>query len=383
MSLGHGSKIVTDGLVFYYDIHNTVKSWKGKPTTNIRTSDILSDGYNGNASVANNSYVLTAPDGSAGWSSLTVSSVNTNYRLAQFPYNSMPLDTPVTFSIELYNPGPNTLQVFIDGNIGEGWTNIPFGYSKWEWTHTTSVSRSLAIWFGAEDQLTSQTYSPERVIYYKNYQVEVGNFATPYVNGTRTNTQSILDMTNNKTITADNITYDADGNFSYNGSTNYASFPTPLDVLQPYTVIQILKPNVPLSTGATPPTGAGRKTSLVGPGPVWNPGIWITNDNLRVHSDKDYKDLYINWTDTNYRMVGMTFDGTSSQVIFNDGLSAGDRVTAYSPADPTTMYLGAETSTGNVYNWNGIIAITMFYNRALTALEVKQIFNTFKGRFGL
>lgn len=35
MSLGHGASIVKTGLVFHYDMGNTAKSWKGRPTTNL------------------------------------------------------------------------------------------------------------------------------------------------------------------------------------------------------------------------------------------------------------------------------------------------------------------------------------------------------------
>lgn len=34
MSLVHGASINRNGLVFQYDMANTAKSWKGKPTTN-------------------------------------------------------------------------------------------------------------------------------------------------------------------------------------------------------------------------------------------------------------------------------------------------------------------------------------------------------------
>ena len=35
MSLGHLPSIVTNGLVLYYDMNNTKKSWKGAPTVNL------------------------------------------------------------------------------------------------------------------------------------------------------------------------------------------------------------------------------------------------------------------------------------------------------------------------------------------------------------
>ena len=57
MSLGHGAKIVTNGLVFAYDMGpnpGANKSWKGKPTTNLHTNtDTLSGCYFVDSSYSN------------------------------------------------------------------------------------------------------------------------------------------------------------------------------------------------------------------------------------------------------------------------------------------------------------------------------------------
>ena len=37
MSLAHNPSIATNGLIMYYDMNNTQKSWKGSPTTNLIT----------------------------------------------------------------------------------------------------------------------------------------------------------------------------------------------------------------------------------------------------------------------------------------------------------------------------------------------------------
>jgi hypothetical protein len=215
-------------------------------------------------------------------------------------------------------------------------------------------------------------------------QVEVNtqNGATPFVAGTRTNTQALVDLTNNNTITLNSLVYNSNNTFSFNGSTNYKSFTNPITPSQPYTVIQWAKPAVALSAGAIPPTGVNRRTTLVGPGPVWNPGIWVTSDNIRVHSNADYRDVSISWADTTYRMIGQTFDGTQSRVIYNGELYVGT-ATGYSVASPTTILIGAETTTGSGTNWNGDIPITLFYNRVLTAQEIRQHFNALRGRFGI
>ena len=35
MALAHSPQVVTNGLVYYHDMGNTQKSWKGAPTTNL------------------------------------------------------------------------------------------------------------------------------------------------------------------------------------------------------------------------------------------------------------------------------------------------------------------------------------------------------------
>lgn len=379
MSLGHGANIVTDGLVFYYDMANTKKSWKGMPTTNYYNTN-TPNYYNWNSQDV---VVETIEDTQKLYSTSRVGFT----AIRGVTYGFANSNTKLSYSAEVRGIGSCNLQVHQanvvpdGGHTGISGAQVQLDVATWKKVSLTDFYLALDV--TAQNVLVALDAGSNNYVEIRKVQIEFSDFVTPYVNGSRSNTESILDMIGNSTITNANLTYNPDGSFSYNGTNNYNSFPIPIDVLQPYTVIQILKPNVPLSTGATPPTGAGRMTSLVGPGPVWNPGIWMTNDNLRVHSDKDYKDLYIDWPDTTYRLVGMTFDGTSSKVIYQDGLFAGDRTTAYSPANPTAMYLGAEVAGGNTYNFNGEIAITMFYDRVLTASEVKQNFNALRGRFGL
>src|SRR6056300_550159 len=109
MSAYSGPEISNDGLVFHFDIENTDKSFKGKPTTNIRASEGLGEGdYVSSGRTINNSFDLTAPDGTTGWSSISSPGTDSNYRISKFAYNLLPNGSTYTFSLELYNPGPNT-----------------------------------------------------------------------------------------------------------------------------------------------------------------------------------------------------------------------------------------------------------------------------------
>jgi hypothetical protein len=48
MSANAGPDIVEDGIVFYYDTDNTVKSFIGEPTTNFATNTPTPSGWPGN-----------------------------------------------------------------------------------------------------------------------------------------------------------------------------------------------------------------------------------------------------------------------------------------------------------------------------------------------
>lgn len=168
---------------------------------------------------------------------------------------------------------------------------------------------------------------------------------------------------------------------SFNGSNTYCSFPNPLNVTQPYTVIVFAKPSTPLATATT--GGGSRKTPFVGPGPSWNPGFWCGNNIIRPHCDTEYKTYYITWTDTSYRMIGQTFNGSNCSLIYNTESLSPFATVAYSPTNPTTLLIGAENTTGNSTNWNGDIPIVLLYNRELSTAEIRQNYNSLKSRFGL
>ena len=168
------------------------------------------------------------------------------------------------------------------------------------------------------------------------------------------------------------------GSLSFDGSNDYVSIPNPITSNLPYTVLQWIKPNVALpdTTSAN-----SRKTPLVGPGPVWNPGYWMTARRFRVHAHTEYRDVTINWVgDTGWHQVGQIFDGTTCYTVIDGSVLLGTK-NGYNPAVPSTILLGAETTTGGAASWNGNISNTTFYGRALTAQEIQQNYNALKGRF--
>lgn len=177
-------------------------------------------------------------------------------------------------------------------------------------------------------------------------------------------------------------TYDSSnsGSIVFDGSNDYVVISRPISPNLPYTVLQWIKPNVPLTDSFS---AAFRKTPLVGPGPIWNPGYWMTARVFRVHAQTEYRDVTINWVnDTGWHQVGQIYDGTTCYTIIDGKVYLGTR-TGYGPSTPSSILLGAEVTGGNAQNWNGNISNTTFYNRALSDDEVAQNFNALRGRYGV
>jgi hypothetical protein len=189
------------------------------------------------------------------------------------------------------------------------------------------------------------------------------------------NNQNNIQLHNGVSYNTNNL-----GSMSFDGVNDYVSISNPIIHNQPYSIIQWVKPNTPLPDTTS---SNSRKTPLVGPGPVWNPGYWLTARIFRVHANTEYRDVTINWVnDTSWHQIGQIYNGTTCYTIIDGVILLGTR-TSYSTPSTSSIHLASETINGGSSNWDGLISSTKFYNRALTADEVLQDFNATKNRFGL
>lgn len=390
MAVFSGPEIVNDGLIFHYDMDNVQKSWKGIPTTNeFDMTQMLQGNYGGDGTIqtgvadpfgGNNP--VYRKTGKLRFGVTNGADVGTLYNGNQYLFSiylrHVPNEVQGT-SMEFDIVDRNGTRNF-SGTLGDAMT--------YEWqrfylyaTHDNSVNYHF---------IDIGVYQGSNVFEWSCPMIEqtTRTWPAPFVaNGsTRSNTEALIDLTGSETITSNSLTYNSDGTFSFNGSNTYASFSNPISENGPYTVIQWLKPSTALSSGgsgANKPVGTNRRTSIVGPGPVWNPGIWVTSDYIRVHAKTQYRDAAINWTTTDWKMIGMTYDGTNCQIIFNGEFLPIAFTTSISFATATTMYLGAETTGGSSANWLGNIGATQMYNKVLTAAEIKQNFEATRSRYGI
>lgn len=385
MSLGHGAKIVTDGLVFAYDMGNEKKSWKGKPITNLWAANKSTYSWTtGTGTVTRNipTSEMPPPFDFTGVEVVKVESTSDVFGtiLWTVPGIEGP-DVTYAHSIWVYVVDADSI------GIGQHWN--PWSYNhlryptpgRWERiehinTTVDNTHTSVAI------QYNVNKVGGGGIAYFCAPQYEKNSFVTPFVNGTRSNTGALLDMVGGNTITMTDVTYNSDNTFQFDGTTDIATIPIPFDNTQPYTILMWVEP-ISLDMNSAYRSYNPLGTVIVGPGPLWNPGIWVTHNTIRSHCRTAYVDNLIDWSDLHPTLMGMVFDGTTCYNIFDGQLiTTGGTYTSYSPGSPTTLQIGAY-SASSTHNFNGKIYSTQIYNKALTADEVKQNFNALRGRYGL
>lgn len=405
MACVSGSNIVNDGLVFHLDTASRISpvgygltywlvDWSGgHPTTEAgldsvfaTTASLRSTGFHsGNLNWAQGPTTWRFPNNgsttgtTSGYPSYMTSTNTTQlYGILYRGWLYAPEDGLYEFSCD----GDDALDVFVNGVKVSYWYN-GHGFGSNAARNDGSITLTKG-WYKFQARFEEQSGGDGIAVGWKtpsgSWELIPAKYFRPLIN-------NLADPTlyEPKFWHVSDLDYNDEAT-NFNGTNSYISFNNPVSNTGPYTVIQWLKPSTALSSGgsgANKPIGTNRRTSIVGPGPVWNPGIWVTSDYIRVHAQTQYRDAAINWTTTDWKMIGMTFDGTNCQIIFNGEFLPIAHSTSYNPPTTSTLYLGAETTGGSSVNWLGNIGITQMYNKVLTATEIQQNFEATRSRYGI
>lgn len=223
-------------------------------------------------------------------------------------------------------------------------------------------------------------------------QVEVNTGAvgsTPFVAGTRSNTQAVLDLTNTNTITASSLTYANDGTFSFNGSSSRLQIPISGNPSM-YCMDIAIKNYKAIS----PNTGMGPYYSAIGftangySTIGLNLGEWtgsLSNETLSFwHNGSAQGAVSIQDTiDANWNIYSINWNGSSYDIWVN-----GTKRTISSSFGTVNLITNlTKISVGYNEGWNywfnGSIGAMKIYNRQLTDIEVQQNFAALRGRYGV
>jgi len=401
MSASANPDIVDDGLVFLYDTDDG-KSYKGEPTENLvpvgdRTLTTvlqrqswhiaewtysLETNINGRADVLKIYINPTGSESSQPYADFGFqayksggSQVGDVYAITFDYYVTKSTNTPsliVAYANGYKSPtsaSAASLGTITTTDLGNGWVRAT--------RIATITTAGNTHWrFGL-----SSNYN-ETEVYVDNFQVELKSHATPFVDGTRSATQGLIDRTGNTTIDLSDVSFDSNAQMTFDGTDDYisaASFDmgTPTEI----TVECVIRFNGSLDS-------ADRKVMHYNKSGGTNAVFQLRkgDSNSRLYYQAHNGSQWYTMTDTDaiesdtWAHFIITHSGTSAIMYKNGVQSATATMGNLEWTNANDLLIGYRT---NSEYWKGDIAIMKIYNKALTSTEVLQNYKSTKSRFNL
>lgn len=401
MAVAQGyEKIPTNGLVFMYDVADST-SYKGEPTTNIFTTLGFAGPGSGND---NNVYFNVNGTGTFirlgfgqtfGGYTIQPNDVVYKYNLGAYGCHyhgndvTIPSGKYATFSFDYYispdtvNLGSeNSLLANFEQALGGGITLPNTNLGVWQSVSLTAGPtsggnlRSLLYPGGCGPRLANSGY-----ILFKNPQVELLTHKTPFVQTTRSATQSLLPLVSNNTLDLSNVSFDSNAQITFDGTNDYI---------------------IPDLTGIS----FGNEITI----DIINNSDEIRNSSVIAGGEFGNQDLNIHlpWGDGNvywdagrpfnrvYKYAGNAALGlhhwvftknavTGIMNIYLDGMLWAQNTGQTSTIVPIGISrIGMYTQgTSFGYYHKGTVPVLKIYNREFTQEEVRQSYNKYKTRFNL
>ena len=229
------------------------------------------------------------------------------------------------------------------------------------------------------------TYGTGKIPTVKNMQIEKKSHSTPFTTTSRSNTESLLDISgNNNTIDLNNVLFDLNCQIYFSGS---STIHVPFDVATvdvPWTLECVFKRNGPtgnhqslMGNSGTSPSGSGKFLGVHSSGYPWS----LLYDGSGTQQQVSATNIIMEYG-VYYHML-LTHDGTTVNLYHNGSLAKTSQVTGFTP-NPTPVNVFTIGMERNAY-WPlyGEVPISKIYKIALTQKEVSQNFNAYKNRFNI
>jgi len=393
MGIHRGPNIVKDNLVFGYDTgygvadNNTAtRFYPGRNTVNY-----LSDGISSYNIVQGTNWNGATPSYTLGTSEFgtpigTYNTSGTSYMYSHDYVLDDDLSTlsaqTVTFSVYLKRQGASaTVGIRIYDNIS-GYTTVyaaatntfqRFTMSKTLGTNPTRIFVMIDNTNGG-------------IIDFHSPQLEIGA-ASPFVDGTRSSTQSLIDLKRTTDIDVSNVSFDSIGQPDFDGTDDrIVASPSNISLGASLTMEVWIYPTGynhsrmylmdPRGDGNTNGTSAYFLFDYhASPDTVH---VVTGNNNIEVQSSNFSMPL------NNWHNIVATRNG-NSWVIYHNGVSVGTGTT-----NTTSLTLNNDfrigtyaSGTSGQYFFEGLMAVAKIYDTGLSAEEVKQNYNAYKNRFNI
>jgi hypothetical protein len=388
MSHHRGPKTLTQDLVFHYDTGN-VKSFAGEPTTNFVDTIANYHGGSISTSYANGQYqtsalVINGIDNgvpSRNYSRFTGTTSDNNsqtYWTISGPLVVNEANQTATFSVYLKGTGTCHLAIYYDGGgylVGPDIT-LTSTWTKYSITKTFGTFTTYH-WVAVRGIVTTTD------VYISSAQWERKSHPTPFASGTRSNTQSLIDLSRNRTISVSGASFDSSGMIVFDGTDDAIPITTPPNFSGSgsWTMNTWFKINgAPSSTTYMnvivdmDPTGGSANMICVN----WSDMMLqyrsrpVGGSYTTINGSVLSQGVWYNATVVRY--------GTNETKMFLNGVQDGGTYSGNLPAGNQSFFNIGRWTDGTVYT-NASIPIVSIYNRALTPDEVFRNYVSLKSRF--
>jgi hypothetical protein len=403
-----GPKLTNDNLVFGYDTgygiaDNTTATrfYPGEQTVNYTTDTPSQGGWTGSYSVIDSSlktFRLNVSNFSAnpgaGWRSFT-------WDLRAYTGQSV----TISATVEVPSASPGTFAWVMMGQ-GNTHTNSSgaggyMGYSAAsERVYKSTTTKERITWSGTLGNSGTASQPSGHVgftVWYNNgvpgtnsyvevsdVQIELKSHETPFVNGTRSDTASLIDLKKTTDIDVGDVSFDSTGQPTFDGTDdviNLDSHASIIPVGGPITIESVVRwddltPNGVIVSFGGNGTGSGFLFQN-----EFTQGLEFVlfdgNGNsgrakILANNSTQYLDKYIH-------MVG-TYDG-STILLYINGVQAA--TASYTNGYPAQSYFRIGGEYNRSYFANIDLGVLKIYNKTLSATEIADNFNAYKNRFDI
>jgi hypothetical protein len=380
-----------ENLVFGYDLGDVSNSYKGEPTSNTAVTNNFYTYWNnsGTASWSNNDstvtrlvpdlpvmsmYKLTDGNSHLGFGYSSQVTTSTEYTYSTYIWIPSSNSATMPGSVPYFRPQPaNYGAVTLSYNGSTNWGTWP--RDRWIRISGTATTQATNV---TSAYISCYLDTAGDKVFFTAPQMEQKSHATPFINGTRSATQGLLDFTGNSTIDLTNVSFDSNAQMTFDGTDDEINTGITTQ-LTDFSCEVVFKNNNSQAWGRLVDksyTDGFFISAYFATSGIGYVGAGIIEPNPPHGQALQY--------DTNkYNYFVVTRSGTTHTIYLNGSANSLSKTGSSSALGTAEMAIGAWYDTYGSQRFTGEIPVVKLYNRALTADEVQRNFNAIKGRFNI
>ena len=396
MGIARGPNVINDGLVFGYDTGYNIadndtatRFYPGETATNYLSSGLSSYNVVQAANWNGATPAFTLGTSEFGTPIGTYTTAGTSYMYSHDYVLDDDLSTlsaqTVTFSIYLKRSGGSnigTVGIRVYDNISGYTTVYAAATSEFQrFTLTKTLGANPTRIFVMIDNTNGG------VIDFHSPQLEIGSTASPFVDGSRSATQSLIDLKRTRDIDLSYMSFDSTGQPDMDGSNDYVDLGSDVEISSVanaasngWTAEYVFNSD----SASTLQHFNGCEEDVHNAG--WlallssKLAVWDRSANVWKYGSTQFA------SNTWYHIAFVQVNGTTMQFYVNGVAESGDHASFSWTAAKSAFfarYIGRYEYNGYSRYFNGNVPVARLYSKALTASEITQNYKAHKNRFNI